>query len=54
MKCNQCGKDIPKTNQHTILYNGTPLLVCGKHYSQYVKYGKFLPSFVLIQKIWKK
>lgn len=42
MKCNQCGKDIPKTNQHTILYNGTPLLVCGKHYSQYVKYGKFL------------
>lgn len=44
MKCNQCGKDIPATNQHTIEYNGVNLIVCGKHYSQYVKYGKFLDS----------
>lgn len=42
MKCNQCGKDIPKTNQHSIFYNGIPLIVCGKHYSQYVKHGHFL------------
>lgn len=42
MKCNQCGKDIPKTNQHSINYNGTSMIVCGKHYSQYIKYGKFL------------
>lgn len=42
MKCNQCGKDIPKANQHSINYNGTPMIVCGKHYSQFIKYGKFL------------
>lgn len=42
MKCNQCGKTIPATNQHQINYNGCPMIVCGKHYSQYVKYGKFL------------
>lgn len=42
MKCNQCGKTIPQTNQHSINYHGTPMIVCGKHYSQYVKYGKFL------------
>lgn len=42
MKCNQCGKEIPETNQHPILYNGVHMIVCGKHYSQYVKYGKFL------------
>jgi hypothetical protein len=42
MKCNQCGKDIPQTNQHSINYNGVPMILCGKHYSQYIKYGKFL------------
>lgn len=42
MRCNQCGKLIPKTNQHSIRYNGTIIHVCGKHYSQYVKYKKFL------------
>ena len=42
MKCNQCGKNIPQTNQHTINYNGISMIVCGKHYNQYVKYGKFL------------
>ena len=42
MKCNQCGKDIPQSNRHSINYNGTSMIVCGKHYSQYIKYGKFL------------
>ena len=42
MKCNQCGKSIPATNQHQINYNGSYMIVCGKHYSQYVKFGKFL------------
>ena len=42
MKCNQCGKTIPSTNQHSINYHGTSMIVCGKHYSQYLKYGKFL------------
>lgn len=42
MKCNQCGKNIPITNTHQINYNGIPMIVCGKHYSQYIKYGKFL------------
>lgn len=44
MKCNQCGKEIPITNQHQINYNGLSLIVCGKHYSQYVKYNKFLDA----------
>lgn len=44
MKCNQCGKDIPITNQHQINYFGTSLIVCGKHYSQYIKYGKFIDA----------
>lgn len=44
MKCSQCGKEIPKTNSHSILYNGTNMVLCGKHYSQFVKYGKFLDN----------
>lgn len=44
MKCNQCGKEIPATNQHSINYNGISLILCGKHYSQYIKYGHFLDS----------
>lgn len=42
MKCNQCGKEIPETNQHPINYKGIPIIVCGKHYSQYVRFGHFL------------
>lgn len=42
MKCNQCGKTIPQTNTHSINFNGIHMIVCGKHYSQYVRYGKFL------------
>ena len=42
MKCNQCGKTIPATNTHSINYNGIQMIVCGKHYSQYIKYGHFL------------
>lgn len=42
MRCNQCGKIIPKTNQNSINYYGTHMIVCGKHYMQYYKYGKFL------------
>lgn len=42
MKCNQCGKEIPASNQHPINYNGISMIVCGKHYSQYIKYGHFL------------
>ena len=45
MKCNQCGKKIPATNKHSVLYEGhIPMILCGKHYSQYVKYGHFLDS----------
>lgn len=44
MKCNQCGKEIPKTNTFSVNYNGTNLKLCGKHYAQYLKYGKFLDS----------
>jgi len=44
MKCNQCGKEIPETNQFYIKYNGKSIIVCGKHYAQYRKYGHFLDS----------
>lgn len=44
MKCNQCGKEIPKTNTHSIIYNNTHMILCGKHYSQYIKFGHFLDS----------
>ena len=44
MKCKQCGKQIPETNQHSINYLGEPIIVCGKHYSQYIKYGHFLDA----------
>lgn len=42
MRCNQCGKEIPSTNTHSIVYNGVHLILCGKHYTQYIKYGHFL------------
>lgn len=44
MYCNQCGKEIPKTNTHAINYNGVSMIVCGKHYTQYIKYGHFLDN----------
>lgn len=44
MKCNQCGKEIPKTNTHAINYNGVHMILCGKHYSQYIKYNHFLDA----------
>lgn len=44
MKCEQCGKIIPDTNRHPIFYHGTHMVVCGKHYSQFLKYGKFLDA----------
>lgn len=44
MKCNQCGKSIPATNQHAVFYNNIHMILCGKHYSQYVKYGHFLDA----------
>ena len=44
MKCNQCGKEIPKTNQFSINYNGVSMIVCGKHYAQYLKFGHFTDS----------
>lgn len=42
MKCNQCGKTIPESNTQHINYQGVSMIVCGKHYAQYLKYGKFL------------
>ena len=42
MNCKQCGKEIPKTNQFNINYNGEKIVVCGKHYAQYLKYSHFL------------
>ncbi len=44
MNCKQCGKEIPKTNQFNINYNGEKIVVCGKHYAQYLKYNHFLDS----------
>lgn len=44
MKCNQCGKDIPETNVHAVNYKGISMILCGKHYSQYIKYNHFLDS----------
>lgn len=42
MKCNQCGKEIPLSNKHTVSINGKSVILCDKHYSQWIKYGKFL------------
>ena len=44
MRCNQCGKEIPESNYHPIIINKTQTALCGKHYSQYIKYGHFLDS----------
>lgn len=44
LRCDQCGKIIPKTNQFKINYHGTHMVVCGKHYAHYIKFGKFLDS----------
>lgn len=42
MYCNQCGKEIPNTNTFHINYEGVSMIVCGKHYSQYLRFHKFL------------
>lgn len=42
MKCEQCGKEIPITNKHNVIVEGKSMTLCGKHYSQWVKYKKFL------------
>ena len=44
MNCKQCGKEIPKTNQFNINYNEEKIVVCGKHYAQYLKYNHFLDN----------
>ena len=44
MKCNQCGKEIPKTNQFRINYNNESIVVCGKHYAQFLKHKHFLDN----------
>lgn len=44
IKCDICGKELPPSNQHTRMVDGKTLMLCGKHYSQYVKYGKFLDN----------
>ena len=42
MVCEQCGKEIPNTNRFSINYHGQHMIVCGKHYAQYLKFDKFL------------
>lgn len=42
MKCHQCGKNIPETNSNPICFHGIHMIVCGKHYSQYIRYKKFI------------
>lgn len=44
MNCDVCGKEIAISNQFHINYNGQRMIVCGKHYAQYIKYHKFLDS----------
>lgn len=45
MICDVCKKDVPKTNYNGItLQNGETVHVCGKHFAQYRKYGKFIDS----------
>lgn len=39
--CDICGKTIPESNAHRKLVDGVSKCLCGKHYSQFVKYGKF-------------
>lgn len=41
-KCEQCGRVVSKTNYHGIKVKNKIIHVCGKHYSQYQKYHKFL------------
>lgn len=44
MNCKQCGKEIPQTNQFKINYNEENIIVCGKHYAQYIKHKHFLDN----------
>lgn len=41
--CDICKKEVTKTNYNSIkMKDGTTIHVCGKHYAQYRKFGKFL------------
>lgn len=43
LKCDVCGKEVTKSNYNGIkLLDNTIVRVCGKHYAQYRKFGKFL------------
>ena len=42
--CEICGKEIPATNKFSINYQGKSMIICGKHYAQYLKFGKFLDN----------
>ena len=42
--CEVCGKEIPETNKFSINYNNKHMIICGKHYAQYIKFGKFLDN----------
>lgn len=44
MKCEICGKELTSSNKHSLLVDGVSTVLCGKHYSQYVKHGHFLDS----------
>ena len=44
MKCDQCGKHIKKSNKHSVLIDGKTWNLCGKHYTQYVKFHHFLDN----------
>lgn len=39
--CEICGKKIPKSNSNMRIINEKSTCLCGKHYAQYVKFGKF-------------
>ena len=43
-KCDICGKVIPKTNTNTRIIDGRRYVLCGKHYQQYIRFGKIIDS----------
>lgn len=43
-KCDVCGKIVPKTNCSGRIIDGQLMKLCGKHYSQYVRLGKFIDN----------
>lgn len=40
--CDICHRCVSKTNIHTRIIDGTRMNLCGKHYAQYFKHGRFL------------